>query len=205
MLNQNIKAVIDAIESDQKVKYCMQGRDISGVKRGDGNADVIEGEARFPGLTNQIQSIIATSALKRARDNYFAKFDELNEQMQQDFVKIAGRIAEEAGENELEARRHAAAEACLGYAKASSLPMTKLKKNEKDETKNSQYSEEDAYTATSQINNWNYKETVTTTFAADSLVCRKCTRSQNCLDPKGGRKFCKEWAEVVENCVDTQF
>ncbi len=208
VLNQNIQAVIDAIESDQKVKYCMQGRDISGVKRGDGNAEVIEGEARFPALTNQIQSIIATSALKRARDNYFEKFDELNEQMQQDFVKIAGRIAEEAGENELEARRNAAAEACLGYAKASALPMTKLKKND---TKNSAwYSEDDkdnesSYTATAQINNWNYKETVTTTFSEETLICRKCTRSQSCTEPKGGRKFCKEWAEVVENCVDTQF
>lgn len=199
VLNNNIKAVIDAIESDQRVQYCMIGRDVKGVKRGDGEADMIKGEARFPTLTNQIQTIIATSALKRARDNYFAKFDELNEQMQQDFVKIAGRIAAAADENELTARREAATEACLGYAKASSLPMTKLKK------KNSKKSNEDAYTATSQINNWNYKETVTTTFNDTTLVCRKCTRSQNCLKPKGGRKFCKEWDEVVENCVDTQF
>ena len=169
---------------------------------------MIEGEARFPGLTNQIQSIIATSALKRVRDNYFEKFDELNGQMQQDFVKIAGRIAAAANENELTARRVAAKTACLGYSKASALPMTKLKKND---TKNSAWFSEDqegnesSYTASAQINNWNYKETVTTTFSEETLICRKCTRSQNCKDPKGGRKFCKEWAEMVEKCVDTQF
>ena len=31
-----------------------------------------------------------------------------------------------------------------------------------------------------QLNQWNYKETITTTFNWDTLVCQKCTRNQHC-------------------------
>jgi threonine synthase len=37
--------------------------------------------ARFPGLTKNMRSMIAISALKKAKDNYYKKYDELNEKM----------------------------------------------------------------------------------------------------------------------------
>ncbi len=61
---------------------------------------------------------------------------------------------------------------------------------------------------TKQVNNWNYKETVTSTFEWETLMCRKCTRTQQCdktKNPLFGNKYCKTWAEPVENCVDIQF
>ena len=59
-----------------------------------------------------------------------------------------------------------------------------------------------------QLNQWNYKETITSTFEWETLKCTKCTRSQNCTNKKNplfGSKYCKSWAEPVEKCTETQF
>ena len=58
------------------------------------------------------------------------------------------------------------------------------------------------------VDKWNYTETITTTFESDTLVCHKCTRSANCTNPKNplwGGKWCKQFADPVETCTDTQF
>ena len=62
--------------------------------------------------------------------------------------------------------------------------------------------------ASKEVNNWNYKETITTTFNWDSMVCHKCVRSQQCSEtknPLAGNKYCATWAEPTEECTDTQF
>jgi len=59
-----------------------------------------------------------------------------------------------------------------------------------------------------QLNQWNYKETITSTFQWDSLVCHKCTKKQNCAKTKRplfGSAYCKSWEDAVETCDDTQF
>lgn len=59
-----------------------------------------------------------------------------------------------------------------------------------------------------QLNQWNYKETITATFEWDTLICHKCTRTQNCSKTKNplfGNKYCKDWEDPVETCTDTQF
>ncbi len=59
-----------------------------------------------------------------------------------------------------------------------------------------------------QLNQWNYKETVTSTFNWETLQCQKCVRSQQCSKTKNplfGSKYCKTWADPVESCSDTQF
>ncbi|MCL2338772.1 MAG: hypothetical protein FWC51_02340 [Proteobacteria bacterium] len=59
-----------------------------------------------------------------------------------------------------------------------------------------------------QLNQWNYKSTVTTTFNCDTMVCHRCTESQQCTktgDPLFGHKYCKTWADPVNTCDDTQF
>ena len=58
------------------------------------------------------------------------------------------------------------------------------------------------------LNQWNYKETITSTFEWDTLNCHKCVRAQNCNkkgNPLFGSKYCKAWADPVETCTDTQF
>ncbi len=62
--------------------------------------------------------------------------------------------------------------------------------------------------ASKEMNQWNYKETITTTFDWENLVCHKCVRSTQCAETKNplfGNKYCKTWAETTEECNDTQF
>ncbi|MBO4480182.1 MAG: hypothetical protein J5742_00970 [Alphaproteobacteria bacterium] len=61
---------------------------------------------------------------------------------------------------------------------------------------------------TKSINQWNYKETITSTFDWENLNCHKCVRSTNCKvtkNPLFGNKYCKTWDEEKESCTDTQF
>lgn len=68
--------------------------------------------------------------------------------------------------------------------------------------------DESRLVASKEINNWNYKETVTSTFEWETLNCHRCIRSQNCektKNPLFGNKYCKDWEDEVENCTDIQF
>lgn len=59
-----------------------------------------------------------------------------------------------------------------------------------------------------ELNQWNYKEVITSTFEWETLNCHKCVRAQNCTSKKNplfGKKYCKSWADPVETCTDTQF
>lgn len=58
------------------------------------------------------------------------------------------------------------------------------------------------------LNQWNYKEVITTTFSCDTLICNKCVKSQKCSNTKNplfGSKYCKSWADEKETCTPTQF
>ena len=68
--------------------------------------------------------IIANAALKRAQDNYYKKYDELNEKMLQDYAKMGERMAEIQGKNALDARREMARQACVSFAEAAALPKS---------------------------------------------------------------------------------
>ena len=69
----SINRTISLIESDQRVQYCINGRDLSQIngKNTKRNSTV----ARFPNLLNQYRVAIAQSALLKARDNYQKKLD----------------------------------------------------------------------------------------------------------------------------------
>ena len=63
-------------------------------------------------------------------------------------------------------------------------------------------------TGSKEVNQWNYKETITTTFDWENLVCHKCVRSTPCAETKNpviGNKYCETWGEETEICTDTQF
>ena len=122
VLQSNIDTAINTIEADSRVQFCMTGREVQGVRvvdRGQGGSG-----ARFPNLTKQMRMTIANAALKRAKDNYYRKYDELNERMLQDYAKLGERMAEIQGENALDARREIARIACINFAEMSSLPKS---------------------------------------------------------------------------------
>ena len=271
VLQANIDAAINAIEADPKVQFCMTGREVQGMKRSDGEGKSTRAKigeksadaARFPELTKQMRSIIATSALKIAKNNYYKKYDELNEKMLQDYAKMGERMAEIQGENALDARREIARQACISFADASSLPkspnpprsafgkilaglavvgaavaipftggasavalgmtVSQLaiggaavatagigllgnvgsgKANGEDSMMGREL------IGSKSLNQWNYKETITSTFEWETLKCNKCTRSQQCSKTKRplfGSAYCKTWADPVESCAETQF
>ena len=233
ILQNNINNAINAIESNTQVQFCTTGRIVQGVNdntntttlstsvTGTGQSLVSRGNnamvstvattnsttpntqtivdrsgtgGRFPGLTQQMRAMIAASAIKIAMRNYYNKYDELEERRMQDYVKLSERVATVQEANLLDARREAARVACTGMSDASSMSTSSTEKNSELDLIGSKV-----------VDGWNYKETITSTFDWETLMCHRCTRSQNCLNPKGGRRFCKQWAEVVEQCVDIQF
>lgn len=233
VLQSNIDSAINAIEADPQVQFCMTGRTVDGIN----NRTVVDRsgstKGRFPELTKQMRMIIANAALKSAKDNYYKKYDELNDRMLQDYTTIGERVAEIEGENALDARRELAREACVTLSEFSSLPKSPEPpantfgkmlavtsgvlalafigygdSNGNDVTLAEGDLSERQMVGSTQLNQWNYKETVTSTFEWDTLVCHKCTRTQQCSkikNPWFGNKYCKTWADPVETCTDTQF
>ena len=216
MLQNNINNAINAIESNQQVQFCTEGRVVQGVNdRGrtqinDESSSTREsaglgavtvdrsGQGRFPGLTTQMRAKIAASAIKIATENYNTKYAELENKRMDDYVSLSERIAEIQNQNLDDARRESARLACTGVAESSSMGRSWGKQNTTS-------SQERDLVGSKVVNNWNYKETVTSTFNWQTMVCHRCTRRQNCTDPKGGRRFCKKWADPVETCEDIQF
>jgi hypothetical protein len=66
-----INRTIEMIEQDPEIQYCVNGRDLSQINGKSGEKTT----ARFPNLLNQQKMLIASSALRKAQDNYNAKFN----------------------------------------------------------------------------------------------------------------------------------
>ena len=277
VLQRNIDMAIQSIESDPTVQYCITGRSVPGMQIDETVQKIGRGagSARFPGLTKQMRMIIANQALKIAKDNYYKKYDELNNKMLSDYAKLGERVAKIQGKNSEDARRELARIACVEFAESASLPKSaeppknafgkivsmlaiagaaiatpftlgmsgavvagaiggttifastgavatagiaagaagvagigllgnagSKSANGEDATNQTQL------TGSKALNNWNYKETITSTFTWDTLQCQKCVRTQTCKttrNPVFGNKYCKDWNDAVENCNITQF
>ncbi len=68
-----INRTIEMIELDPEIQYCVNGRDLSQITGKKGAKTT----ARFPNLLNQLKVQIASAALRKAQDNYNAKFQQL--------------------------------------------------------------------------------------------------------------------------------
>ena len=132
VLQRGINNAIATIEADPTVQYCMTGRRVQGLTRTTKTDEGVvrnrtsfgSDEGRFTGLTQQMRMKIAASALKKAKANYYAKYDELNTKMLQDYATIGERIAEMQNENSLDSRRENARIACTSFAEGASLPRS---------------------------------------------------------------------------------
>lgn len=253
-LQNSVNLAIKTIEADPTVQYCMTGREVQGMKKtvsggegavttrtkiGERSADA----ARFPQLTQQMRSIIANAALKKAKSNYYKKYDEHYEKMMQDYVIIGERVAEIQEENAKDVHREYGRVACINFAQASSAPKSPAPSADvwgkvlggivavgaiiaapftaglslvpaglmgvlSNDVNGDDVAAASKLTGSYQLNQWNYKETVTSTYNWETLVCQRCTKSQNCSETKNPwfkSKYCKTWGEVVEKCNDIQF
>jgi len=119
-LENSVERVISAIEADEKVRYCMTGRAVQGMrgqKIGTRNGVEKDKVARFPHLTDSIREKIAATALKKARENYDAQYDKELARMMDDQVKAAQKIDKEHATD-------IAFESCKAWAESSALPHT---------------------------------------------------------------------------------
>ncbi len=66
-----INRTFEMIEQDPEIQFCINGRDLSQIT-GKRNQKTT---ARFPNLLNNVKMQIAVSALRKAQDNYNAKFN----------------------------------------------------------------------------------------------------------------------------------
>ena len=124
VLQLNLEAIYNLIESDPTVQFCMTGREVQGIKPFTG-----ESKPRFPELTKSTRKKIATNALNSARMNYYKRYDELDKKLNKDYIEIGERIAEIRGENAKDARREIARQACVNLAENSALPKSPAPKS----------------------------------------------------------------------------
>ena len=125
--------------------------------------------------------------------------------MAKDNVVLAERMIKVREEREKAEKAELAPRACHGLGANSALPVT-------TKTDPASLQSGQGYTASSKNDGPYYRETVTTTFSPETLICKRCTRTQSCAK-RGGYKdcclidsrYCKEWGEVDEKCTDTQF
>lgn len=67
-----INRTIDMIESDPQIQFCVTGRSLDQITGTAGQT-----KARFPHLLDGVKMQIATSALRKAQDNYNVKYNEM--------------------------------------------------------------------------------------------------------------------------------
>lgn len=67
----NINRVIDMIAKDEKIRYCVEGRNLAQITGTEGTT-----AERFPHMLDQIKMQIAIAALRQAQNNYQAKYNE---------------------------------------------------------------------------------------------------------------------------------
>lgn len=119
VLQSNIGAKIAAIESDMAVQFCTTGRTFQGLPEQFKNQ-----QARFPNLSVDIRSRVTKSALNAAKENYYAKYDALNQQMVSDYAEIARRVSDNQGENNKDIRRDTARMSCINIPALGSMPKS---------------------------------------------------------------------------------
>ncbi|MCQ2562130.1 MAG: hypothetical protein MJ158_00720 [Alphaproteobacteria bacterium] len=119
-LTNDINRLMTMIENDNMVQYCINGREVPGI-----TDRFKQNKARFPNIGKMARKIIASAALKQAKENYYAKYDKLAERMQQDFAQISQRLLANEKANQNEIKR----EACVNMAAVSAFAKAPVGQN----------------------------------------------------------------------------
>lgn len=229
-----IKMTIKSIESDAKVQQCMEGRKSIKAARNKSGKGESGGDDTgiFPNLTDSLRQKIAQEALDLARNNYYEKFNELDERKTKGATELSKLAVERdatiAAEEKMAVRREVSRQSCvdLGNGSTTSGGSQYLKdwyNGNVDENLRNKYGDSvndylyaisgqqplsGSHTMDKEGKNRSiYKETVYTTFSMDTLICKKCVRTQNCNKARKGynNRFCLDWADPTEACQDIQF
>ena len=75
-ISGTINRTISLIESDPKIQYCINGRDLSQINGKNNRKGGNTTTARFPNLLYQYRTMIGLAALRQAQDNYNKKVEE---------------------------------------------------------------------------------------------------------------------------------
>lgn len=228
-LEKNINSAIKTVEADPTVQYCMTGRQVQGMN----NLKIgKEGQARFPNLTDQVRLVIANSALKTVKANYYKKYDELSKKILEDYKVVADRVDALENQDKKDAHRDAARKACISMVNVSVISNNSSINNSRSSVENTLISlingwampfmsvnstnvtyDADQISKLQMVGSKQYsslreKQMITSTFNWETLNCHKCIRSQRCTNVKNplfGSKYCKSWSAEKEECTDTQF
>lgn len=224
-LQNNIDNVIATIEADPTVQFCMTGREVQGMKVKTKNEDGTyddgeekkigrkqEAGGRFPQLTKQMRLTITQAALQKARDNYYKKYDELNEKLEAEFANAGERVMKLMDEDAKSAHREVARQACLALAYTSTtaiapytsdagagmsgvgglsmygatlvMPFTSGSTELASASQVAEKKSDLKLAAVSKSEEKFLKREVNTTFNWDTMVCRKCTKNIDCTKTK---------------------
>ena len=88
-----IASTIASVEADEKVKQCISGRTVQGMKVNNSRED-LAGSGRFPQLASTARTMIGNAILSAVRNNYHAKYDELRLKEAKDIANLATKIGE---------------------------------------------------------------------------------------------------------------
>ena len=221
-LQNNIDNIIATIEADPTVQFCMTGREVQGmntrVKDADGNEktarQTIGGKdaGRFPQLTKQMRLTIAQAALQKARDNYYKKYDELNEKLEAEFANAGERVMKLMDEDAKSAHREVARQACLALAYTSTtaiapytsdagagmsgvgglsmygatlvMPFTSGATELASASQVAEKKSDLKLAAVSKSEEKFLKREVNTSFNWETMLCHKCTKNIDCIKTK---------------------
>nr|MBQ0091236.1 hypothetical protein [Candidatus Enterousia merdequi] len=136
-----INRAVSLIESDQRVQYCINGRDLSQINGKDNKNGENTTVARFPKLLNQYRVAIGMAALRKAQDNYNKKWSaELSKAMKDASVDVAQYMCQmlPTGTGSIglaEADRPLTPPYAISYEIANGVSMKDLTRMEKSITK----------------------------------------------------------------------
>ena len=110
-INTQYRLLLEQIETDPKVTYCMTGRQVegfNGVKFGKTERDDADKKGRFPNLLDSIKRRLASQVLNTVSDRYNSEVEELKDKV--DYESIVKRVVDYVNEAELDAANKTACE-----------------------------------------------------------------------------------------------
>ncbi len=176
-IDKVIATMVSQLESDEKVKQCINGRTVQGMVVNGTRRD-LEGSGRFPQLAMTGRSMIANAVFAAARNNYYAQYDKLIAQGLKELSKVATKIAEydaidAAHEQELEEAK------AQGEVIKAEMEAERIRNEEKEKA--------------DKINKENCLNSV-----GENPTISGNTSKQNYSDNKKGNVY-EEWREAIYN------
>ena len=193
-ISEQIKQIIDVIESDPRVAYCTTGRELPGLKDSEGFSQFIskKGNPRFPNMMNRYRNSITTAAIQKVRDTYYEKYDDLYEQKVTEELRLWNRIAKIQGFNNKQNMADIARQACVELGNGTKAGFV----------------DKAALSGTRTEITVSIDRTVISTFNVDSYICNVCVTETKCKDIRdygGDDGYCAKWGDTTETCKDVEF